>query len=675
MGIINNFHSLGRRTGAIARGVAGGILGSASVPPAATRGEGDMTAVPNPNARPLAQIEAGAVAAPQASPVGGPSGVVGRSSVDLGKPLRALSEIAGYQPETAVVLTTRPGIELSPQQQRVAVPLDVQGRVIVIWSGLQEDRRTYSDLLTQLARENFAVSERYTSSVDIIRTVYEGAGLTGQVGDAAADRMSGVIDTMLASAHALRASDIHVYCKLSGTEVFFRIDGRMIRQVTESPLWGLELSRGLFTRGDADTKQVNFQPKIPQSMTISRRLRIQGRPDPIDLRLRFQSSPAFPSSTDFDAFDAVMRVIEIGAGSAALSMDQLGFLRPQINGALRQLDQSTGLTILIGPTGSGKSTTLQSMVDYLDKTFSSQKILAVEDPPEYPLAARQIPVVIQDGPAETEGTRVTTSFLRALRAAMRMDPDSILIGEIRDPASAQLAMNAALTGHRVLTTFHASSLVHCLQRLTTNGVGLEVLGSEGFLRSIVSQSLIPLLCPTCSQPMTGHPVTVKPSEAAHLARVREKLARYVDLSQVRVQGPGCEACGKTGTKGRSALIEMLVPDLRMQGLISEGNWLGLGHYWAVSRLLNPSSATVAAGLTKLEHGLHLVGQGKVCPLMLDCFGVGRIGEEVPAADRLKELVRLGVIDANEASAAVQQLEREPNYPGLGPAGAAGARPW
>lgn len=666
MGLINNFGSIGARTRKLAE-AAGGILGQASVPPAAGRRGGDMAAA----------AQAGGVGAgggpvpssavtpgPQAAPVGGPGGLVGRRSVDQSKPLNTLSELSGYQPETAIVLTSRPEIQLSALQQRVVVPLEVAGRVIVIWSGLAEDRRTYSDLLTLLERAKYAVSARYTASLELIRTVYEGAGLGVQATGEDVSRMNGVIDQLLMSAHIKRASDIHVYRKLNGTEVFFRIDGTMVREVVESPEWGHKLARGLFVRGDTDTKQIDFNPKVPQAMTVSRRVRIQGIADPVDLRLRFQSSPSYPSSAEFDAFDIVMRVIAIGGGGKALSMEALGFLAPQRRGALGQLEHATGLTILIGATGSGKSTTLQSMVDHLAVNFPGQKILAVEDPPEYPLAARQIPVTIQDGPAETESSRITTSFLRALRAAMRMDPDSILIGEIRDPASAQLAMNAALTGHRVLTTFHASSLVHCLQRLKTNGVGLDVLGSEGFLRSVISQSLIPLLCPHCSQPLTAQ-VSVKPNVAAQLARVREKLARYVDVTKVRLQGPGCKECGEQGTKGRSALVEMLVPDLRMQGLISEGNWLALGHYWSVARLLQPSSAQVAAGLTKLEHGLHLVGQGKVCPLMLDRLGVGRIGEEVPLSDRVKELVRLGIIDLAEQAAALQVLEREPLYPGLG----------
>lgn len=666
MGLINNFGSIGARARQLTQAATGGILGQAGARPAPGRREGEMVANNALHEGGLSGAGSvpSSVSSPQAAPVGGPGPVVGRRPLDQSKPLNALSEIVGYQPETAVVLTSRPNIQLSPQQQRVAVPLEVTGRVIVIWSGLQEDRRTYSDLLTQLEREKYTISSRYTASVDLIRTVYEGAGLGVQALSRDASAMAGVIDKLLMSAHQKRASDIHVYRKMGGTEVFFRIDGEMVRELVESPDWGLLLARGLFVAGDTDTKQIDFNPKVPQAMTVSRRVRLQGIPDPIDLRLRFQSSPAYPSAPGFDSFDVVMRVIVIGRGGAALTMDALGFLAPQKRGALVQLEHAKGLTILIGATGSGKSTTLQSMVAHLAANFPGQKILAVEDPPEYPLAARQIPVNIQEGSAETETSRISTSFLRALRAAMRMDPDSILIGEIRDPASAQMAMNAALTGHRVLTTFHASSLVHCLQRLMINGVSLDVLGSEGFLRSIISQSLIPLLCPHCSQPLTGQ-TQVKPNLAAEFARVRERLSRYVDVTKVRVKGPGCKECDQNGTKGRSALVEMLVPDLRMQGLISEGKWLALGHYWAAARLLQPDTAQVAAGLTMLEHGVHLVGQGKVCPLMLDRHGIGRIGEETSLRDRVKELQRLGVIDQAEMNDALARYEREPHYPGLG----------
>jgi len=676
-GLINRFFNTGRRAAAVAGAPRGGILSAGgTVPPAQSGGFSQGSDMPIPNAR-APQIATPAasgsaeVRPPQATPVGGPGGLVGRRQSDDGAPLETLAALQGYQPESAVVLTVKGSkFELTPAQQRVAIALEVQGRVIVVWSGLTEDRHTFSNLVVVLQREKYAVSAKLRATIDLIATLYEGAGIhsRGSDVDAGSHRTDEMVNRLFSSAHAKRASDIHVYRKQSGTEVWFRIDGTLLSQTVEDPDWGLTLGRAIFTRGDSDTKQLAFNPKVPQAMTITRRLRLKDRPDPVDLRLRFQSSPTFPSKDGFDAFDMVLRVITIGIAGAAVSLEQLGFLKAQNYAALRQLDEATGLTILIGATGSGKSTTLQSMVEYLHTRFPGQKILAVEDPPEYELKARQVPVVVPDGPLESEEKRVSTAFLRALRAAMRMDPDSLLIGEIRDPASASLAGNATLTGHRVLTTFHASSLVHCLQRLKTNGLELDVLGSEGFLRSIISQSLLPLLCPSCSQPLES--ASVPANAAMAFARLKDRLGRLMDLAHVRVRGPGCDSCDKTGRnqglRGRSALVEMLVPDMRMRSLITEGRWLPLSNYWAVARLLDPGSAQGAAGLTKLEHGLHLVAMGKACPILLDGFGVGKIGDSVSLKLRLEDLKRTGVLDQGEFNDAVSKLESEPFFPGLGP---------
>lgn len=665
MGIINNWGFLSSRAAGIAAAPRGGVLGAArdvprASPPEVQMGQADRAESGGFQAQPgPAQV------APVAAPVGGPGGVVGRRPADDGQKIAALSSIPGFSPGSVTVLTTEgAALPLGPQQRRVAVAFELDGRVAVMWTGLAEDRRTFSDLLTLLHRERYVISARYVASVDLIAMVYEGAGVVARgAGGDDDSRIEQVVNKLFVDAYKKRASDIDIRRNPQGTQVYFRIDGSMVLVESQSPEWGLALARGLFVRGDSDTKQISFQPRSPQSMTVTRRLWLEGRTDPVDVRLRFQSSATYPSRDGFDAFCLIMRVIVIGGGGGdVLSFEGLGFSAPHRQGVVRQLDHASGLTILIGATGSGKSTTLQTMVDHLADAYPDKKILAVEDPPEYPLRALQVPVVIQDGAIENEEQRIRASYLRALRAAMRMDPDTILVGEIRDPPTAAMATNAALTGHRVLTTFHASSLVHCLQRLRSNGVDLDVLGSEGFLRAIISQALVPLLCPACSQPI--HSAAVTPNRAKQFARLRQRLPSMVEMSRVRVVGPGCAQCDNKGVKGRTALVEMLIPDVRMQSLISEGNWLGLAHYWSVSRFLEPSSATIGAGLTQLEHGLHLVGEGRICPMVLDDAGIGRIGELIPPATRFNELVRLGVIGEAERQAGLERVESEPHYPGL-----------
>lgn len=662
MGLINRFFRDQERAAALSRG-GPGALAQGAVPPARAPVPGAATV--GAGARPAAA----APGSPAPRAAGRPPELVGGRPGGAPVPISVGSQIPGYHPETTVVLTAPSGkFEIPALDMRTLIALEIDGRVLVVSTGRSEDAPALSRLLTRLRRELITPGGEFVATPDVIATLYEPAmGALGRTDSVGRARIDEIIDGVCGEAWLQRASDIHIYVTpKSKTEIWFRVDGRMRLIRTESGQFGADFVNGLHTRGDVDTKAVAFDPRVPQGMTISRRLRIKDRVDPVDLRLRYQSQPVYP-----EGYDVVLRVINVGATTQEGEVSSLGFVAPQVRAITAASHAKYGMTVLIGATGSGKSTTILNVVNDLAETFQDQKIIAVEDPPEYRLRARQAPIVIPDGPADTERTRRRMAFQRALTAAMRQDPDSIVVGEIRDEATAELAMQAALTGHRVITTYHANSPVHALQRFREMNVPLDVLGSEGFMRGIISQTLLPVLCPKCSQPWASAqmPVSIKP---AAWTQMRRLLEAHVDVSHVRVRGKGCEHCGGRGTRGRTVVAEVFVPNYAMLELITRGDWNGVNNYWHCARLLEPSLAEVGAGLTMLDHAVFHIQAGKVCPFDVMEAGIGQFGAAMPLKDRLESLQRSGVISSAELHTALDRWEQAKFWPGTGPGSAGSA---
>lgn len=685
--LMNNFFGAQRREAEVMGGSSrGGVLSSQAGPPPRRQPTVEDEAVPEralneqspqppvptsdtPSMGRAAPLSAGHVPAPMPTPTpmpvpGGRPEVVGRAA-PAPKVVSAPSQIPGYNPETAKVLTA-PGeiFALNDDDRRVLIALDISGRVSVIWTGRGEDARTWSSLKTRLQRANFTIASEFEADRALISTLYEpavGVSRTQSVGVESV--IDDEINRLCADAYLKRASDIHMSVEPGvKTEVEFRIDGDIVPYVSKNGKWGDDISRAIFTRGDADTKNVTFNSREPQGLTFSRRIRILNKVDPVDLRLRYQSSPTYPSG-----YDVVMRVLNMGTDAIMADLGALGFSEAQVRGMLNALDLVIGLNVLIGATGSGKSTTIKSMVDYLDQLHAGKrKIRSIEDPPEYRLRARQHPVVIPESGEGTDQSRASQAFLKALRAAMRQDPDAIVIGEIRDTASAELAMQAALTGHQVLTTFHAADIFACMRRFRGLGIPVDVMGGEGFLQSVISQRLVKVLCPHCSVPYARAqcPSGMSPTR---WAEIKERIERFTDTTRVRVRGPGCEKCSD-GLKGRTVVAEIFIPDWRMQDLITRDKIDLLAHYWRVGRLIDPRLATVATGFTMREHVLAKIQAGQVCPIEAekDTGPLGRnLGADMLTAS-LDLLRRHDVITEEEHRSGREAAIAQPLYPGIGP---------
>ena len=324
-----------------------------------------------------------------------------------------------------------------------------------------------------------------------------------------------------------RASDIHIEPQDKHLLVRFRIDG-LLHEIQRLPKWtqGAIVSRiKVLSNLDIAEKR---QPQDGRLIA-----EIRGR----RMDMRVSTLPTTHGEK------VVMRVVDQARSSIAI--DQIGFLPDDLSHARRFLDRPQGILLVTGPTGSGKTTLLYAALRHVQ--HESKNIVTVEDPVEY-----QIPGINQVQVEE----KAKKTFPNALRAILRQDPDIIMIGEIRDQETAQIAFRASVTGHLVLTTVHTNDAASAVTRLMD--LGLEPFMVASSLIGVVSMRLVRTLCPRCSESYEVN--------ASNLNRlgVRELAEGTVSLSR----GRGCPHCRQTGYHGRTGIFEVLEVNDGLRGLIS-----------------------------------------------------------------------------------------------------------
>ena len=230
---------------------------------------------------------------------------------------------------------------------------------------------------------------------------------------------------------------------------------------------------------------------------------------------------------------------------------------------------ATGLKIIAGPTGSGKSTTLQrNMIKLLQEHQNEVNVLTVEDPPEYPIpGARQMPVTNAANEEEKD-----EAFGKALSAALRSDPDVIMVGEIRTLSAASLVFKGALSGHSVWSTLHANSAPAIITRLRDMGIQGYMLEDPEIMKGLISQRLFRKICPYCRQS-----VKERMSDPSFI-RLKIALGDF-GIENTYVRGPGCKFCGNKGVIGRMSVPEIILPDGHFLRLMLSGDTTDAIDYW------------------------------------------------------------------------------------------------
>jgi type IV pilus assembly protein PilB len=385
---------------------------------------------------------------------------------------------------------------------------------------------TTPSAVAKALRENYGVEESEESSAPDFTVITDEGAEEATANDAPIIKM---VSNMLMEAFKMRASDIHVEPLETTLRVRYRVDGKLI-EVDNHPK---RLLPAIVARVKVMSGTMSIAEKrMPQDGRIQ--MRIGGK----EVDLRVSSVPSNHGES------IVMRILD--KSSLLLGLPELGFFTDDEAIMVELMGLPDGIILVTGPTGSGKTTTLYACLNYINKP--DRKIITVEDPIEYQLAGINQVMVKAD---------IGMTFAAALRAMLRQAPNIIMVGEIRDVETANIAIQASLTGHLVFSTLHTNDAPSAVARLADIGVQRFLIASA--VRAIMAQRLVRSLCKDCKGP-------------AQLTESEMRMLR-VDRSQIAesaIMGPGgCDNCRQGGFRGRQGIFEVFKVDDEVRHLINE----------------------------------------------------------------------------------------------------------
>lgn len=382
------------------------------------------------------------------------------------------------------------------------------------------------------------------------------------------------------------ASDIHIVVGEESTDIRARIDGSM-QHIGEWPAeYGHSFCAAAFTMADAS--DVNYQPYEYQGARVSNRKDLKLPEGVTSLRLQF-------NPITFGGRALIVRILRSTDEQTAGDLAGLGFSPEHLEDFELLRSKPFGINVVAGPTGHGKSTTLQrNVTSILQEHDYRMAFYTVEDPPEYIIpGAVQMPVTNASSREERD-----EAFTKAIAAALRSNPDRIMIGEIRDGASANLAFEAAMTGHQVWTTLHSNDAVTIPFRLRDLGVDNFKLTDPTLVTGLISQRLVKIVCQNCARRV------VDPDDLDINLLTRLDNCE-IELESIKLQNPkGCDVCGEgNGYGGRTGVSEIIVPDETFMELVREDRKTDAQKYWL----------TQLGGRSMVEHTTDKIKDGLIDP--------------------------------------------------------------
>jgi type II secretory ATPase GspE/PulE/Tfp pilus assembly ATPase PilB-like protein len=523
--------------------------------------------------------------------------------------LKVIRELAELPPYGQTLTDTKGPCELSAALRAdVALIELVAGgpkRCAMVWTNRVASLRSRQDA-AQLARQSgWEIDVMLEASADLIRMLYRpdwakpDAAPYVKMETSDAER---ILDRWFTSAMNKNASDIHLQVHEDRGLLFYRVHGDLILQSQMRREEADQLSEASFWAAIGDSKGESFKKTVPQDAALERT--VQASWGSHRLKARWASMPVQ------DGWDITMRLLSMGRSTQEQTLASLGYSPAHIAAFERMQGRPVGGIIMVGTTGSGKSTTLQTLLaKYIRRHGGRRLVRTIEDPVEYAIAgARQSSVVRRTGVGNSADD--ARAFQTMLKGAMRTDPDGLMVGEIRDEDTAQLVQRAIQTGHKVWSTLHAGNPFDAIDRLEDLGIKRSVLGSGEFIAGIIFQRLIPVLCPACKEPWHAGKEFLPADQVLRIERAFGDKTAGIFL---RGRHRECAACEGQGVSARTVAAEMLVPDRTINQLITQSDMLTARAYWRAGLARLQPDVMPICGQTALEHAMSKAELGLVSP--------------------------------------------------------------
>ena len=493
--------------------------------------------------------------------------IINKTSVPDGMDGAETKEIVDYLFSNGNRLLTATGARMELSKDVQSLIAYFSGGEIIISRTHKYDGRVLA-FLDLLRERNMPMRVPFYSDLGLVSAIYKTyeEHLGGSVRSSRTEydnQMQKDFVDIIAKAAAQKVSDVHIEVA-DQTTIYFRIDGSMQPVLEYNSAWGESFVRAAFA--SADISNSNYAQNEYQSAQKDGRTPLRGTKDlylPNGVTsIRMQFNPIA-----FGTRYVVMRLLYDNPSEGIKTEQEFG--EYEQNMLMRLRAYPTGLVIVAGPTSSGKSTTLVRNMSLMLKERNYEiNMITVENPVEQKIfGAHQMPVVN----AMNEEQR-DEKYTEALAAALRSDPDTLMVGEIRTLAAAQLTVRGALSGHNVWTTLHANSAMAALTRLLDMGVEAFKLKEETLMRGLVSMRLFKKLCPHCREALINHP------EHSAYKRVLDAFG-MVGLKQTFIKGQGCSECNGSGTSGRVKAGEIIITNSEFLRLALAGNTDMAMKYW------------------------------------------------------------------------------------------------
>lgn len=472
----------------------------------------------------------------------------------------------------------------------------------------------FTALVGRVLKEGFEMRARLVLAnqdiADVVWSMWDEKRGGGQKGSGAITSDSEahkLFDRIAQEAFLLNASDIHIIAKGGVGSILFRVDGDVIRQsydLTAEDAFKL-IGSTYDTLTETGSVKTGFSRTDQQDGSVDRSY------DHCRLRFRYSGNPIEPNG-----YRVAMRVIPIGTHSKPKPLSYLGYAPSHCSALDRGFSRSSGLVLFAGTTGSGKSTTMSNRLTILCKERPTKVVLTVEEPVEYIIDGAH-----QSSVKRLPGEDGRNAFQRVLSTLMRQDPDILMVGEIRDFQTADIALQGVRSGHLLISTLHAAAAPTCYDRLAGLGVPRLDMATMDLVAAFCFQALTQTLCSECRIPAQDLLKTNDPDIAGTIHRLRYALDKErvpgasksgdgLDGIFFRNQG-GCPKCNGRGITGRTVCAEVFQPTPEMLPLVSRGESVGIWEMWR-SQIKRDDPADMT-GRRAIEHGMWKMANGIVCP--------------------------------------------------------------